>query len=234
MTKKNGRPLNASLRLERAPARGSLFGIRIGNPEQMKGALALAIEECLGESYAPMYWIYGPNGAVPGGEWPITGVCPVVWAFAGVLYTQFPRWIRDEMIPYATRIAKSESTPARRAERVRTLGRFAITESFRLWAFGPVQKKEKGLLEVYEKDTYESYALYRDVLNSIEGPREGVPLLTTLGSIHHVEGGHLCALRNSILDVGRIPAMVAEEGAGREDFLGAWGRSLETLNLILE
>jgi hypothetical protein len=200
----------------------------------MKGALALAIEECLQESYAPMYWIYGPSGHVPNGEWPIAGVCPVVWAYAGVLYTKFPKWIRDELMPFTARIAKSESTPARRAERVKILGRYAITESFRLWEFGPVQRKEQELLKVFERDAHESYVLSRDILNAVGAPGAGVPLLTTIGSISLLHSDHLCALRNSILDVGKISAMVAEEGTTRQDFTEAWDRALNTLNLILE
>ncbi len=236
MPKKNERPLNASTRLERAPDGGAFFGIRVGSPEQLKGALALAVERCRGKSFAPMYWIYGPRGGGARRGWPIKGVCPVVWGYAGVLYTQFPPWLRDELLPYAERIARSESTPARRLERARALGRFAITESFRLWAFDPLEGREAELLKVFDENPAGSEPLCRELLNSIKAPRCATPLFTTVSSVSTLrpEADNLSALRNSILDVGGIPALVAEESTTREGFLAAWGRALETLNLILE
>ena len=228
-------PTNASVTLSRASSRTVLFGRRVTEGAQLKGALALAIEKELNRTYAPLHWIYGPSGHGAKGTWPIPRVCPVVWAYAGVLYGKFPEWLRDELLPLAGRIAASKTNAKGRRERALALGRYAIDESFRMSDFGPVQDRKAELLLSFNDTPAVAYTLCRDTLNSIQAPDSGIPLLTTLGGLSLIgDKDHLCALRNSVLSVGEIPARVAEEAPTRSEFLATWERALKTLVQIME
>ena len=154
----------------------------------------------------------------------------MVWAYAGMLYAKFPKWLRDDLIPLAGRMATSNTNAKGRQERALALGRYAIEESFRLSDFGPVQNRKGRLLVSLKDNPTQAYTLCREILNSIQAPNSGIPLLTTMGGLSLLgDRDHLCVLRNSILSVGEIPALVAEEAPSRVEFLATWDRALNTL-----
>lgn len=229
-------PINSSARLKGGPT-GTLFGTRISTAEQLKGALVLSVERALGNSYAPMYWVYGPRGRsdeYPIGEWPVKGVCPVAWAFAGVLYTQFPGWLRDELFAFSEALAGSETDHKGRQQRLGILGRYAITESFRLQAFDPIRRHKRKLLELYEADPAACSRFNEELLNRIKAPNQGLPLLSTLRHMAIArEEESLPRDRNSILEVGEVPALVAAESPDRKGFLDAWVRAVAILGDVL-
>lgn len=223
---------NTSVHLTRAREGEALFGKRIDTPDQLKGGLVLSLEN-LGESYAPMYWIFGPRSDE---GWPVKGVCPVVWGYVGVLYTSFPMWLRDELFNFAGRIARSETGANARQSRVRMLGRYAIEESFNLSEFSPIRRYKDRLLGAYDESPMRAYSMCRDLLNSVKAPSSGIPIISTLGSVSSVvdtKSDNHTRLWGSVLDVGKIPALVAEESRTRDEFLATWDRAVRQLSDIL-
>jgi hypothetical protein len=187
----------------------------------LKGKLALAIEEELGTTYSLSTWATQK----------IPGVCPITYAIIRNLYNSSPEWLRDELLVYAEKLSSSEAAGDEILEkRFKAIIDYTIRESFRLDAFKAVQNELSGLCAKAQFDRSKLKEEAYRVVNLVGVPGKTLPFLQVLLHsdlpIEEING-------NSVYQAAYLFEMVSLEAPNREIFFQAWQRALDLVDFLL-